>query len=391
MRARVWIAVAAAGIAIALGAAWFATGRPSPGELAAALSSSGNEGKPANPDKPDLEVTVAKAEQTSVPIDFEYTGTIVSPADATLQAQVTGVVKERPFQPGSAVEKGQLLFQIDQRPFDIALQTAEAQKKQAEASLSFAKAQVGRATKLIKKGFETRQRTQQLESQQIGANSQLQQADSAIARQKLNLDYATIRAPFDGRVSLSQINVGDTVVANQTQLVSVVQVDPIDLQVALSAEDAEAVRTAMAKGAAKVVLLDHEGHRERDANIYKLDNRFDPRTARRLVRALVHNPDGRYLPGQFVRSRVEVGTQERILVPTVALSTELDQQIVYAVDPSGKVSAVAVETGGTYGNKTAILKGLDAGTEVAVDHLQKLHDGSVVRPKQPAGETASRD
>ena len=391
MRARAWIAIAGVGVAVALAAGWFAAGRPSPQDLTAAITSGGTEGKSDQRKTPKLVVTVVKVEQATVPIAFEYTGTIVSPADATLQAQVTGVVTQRPFQPGSAVKKGDLLFQIDQRPFDIALQTAQAQKKQAEASLSFAEAQVDRATTLTKKGFETRQRTQQLESQRIGASSQLDQAEAAIARQKLNIDYATIRAPFDGRVSLSQINVGDTVTADQTQLASVVQVDPVDLQIALSAEDSEAVQEAMGKGMAKVILLNGDGKPEREARIYKLDNHFDPRTARRLVRALVHNADGRYLPGQFVRSRVEVGTRERLMVPTVALSTELDQRIVYVVDAAGKVSADAVETGSTYGDKTAILNGLEPGASVAIDHLQRLHDGSVVRAKEPNGETASSD
>ena len=249
---------------------------------------------------------------------------------------------------------------------------------------------MSRASTLIKKGFETAQRTQQLKSQETGASSTLQQAEASIAREKLNIEYSTIRAPFDGRVSLSMINVGDTVILDQTKLASVVQVDPIDLQVALSADDAEAVREAMADGKAKVSLLDADGKPEREATIYKLDNHFDPRTARRLVRALVHNKDGRYLPGQFVRARIETGTKERILAPTLALSTQLDQQIIYAVK-DGTVHVLPVETGDAEGTRTIIAKGLEAGATVAVDHLQRLHQGMAVETKPQDAQAASRD
>ncbi len=391
MRFRYWVALFAVALFALTAGAWIAMGRPSPGDLIADLPFGGTEnGKDDGPKKPPLKVSVAEAKLEEVPITFEYTGTIVSPKDAELQARVTGVVTDRPFEPGSMVTKDQLLFQIDKRPFEISLKSDEAKKSQAEASLGFAKSQVSRASTLIKKGFETAQRTQQLKSQEAGASSALQQAEAGIEREKLNIEYSTIRAPFDGRVSLSMINVGDTVIMDQTKLASVVQVDPIDLQVALSADDAEAVREAMSAGKAKVSLLDADGKPEREAKIYKLDNRFDPRTARRLVRALVHNEDGRYLPGQFVRARVETGTRTRILVSTLALSTQLDQQIVYAVDKDGTVRVLPVETGDVYGTRTAITKGLKADTMVAVDHLQRLHEGMKVEVKPQEAQDASR-
>lgn len=384
------IALAVVASLVVAGGAWFALGRPGPDSLLTAIGL--QDGAAAKDEaKPQLVVRVSHASREDVPVTFEYTGTIVSPKDAELQARVTGVVTERPFEPGTAVKAGALLFQIDKRPFEIALQSDQAKKTQAEASLGFAKSQVVRAGTLIKKGFETAQRTQQLKSEEITATANVQQAEASIAHDQLNIDYSTIRAPFDGRVSLSLINVGDTVIADQTKLASVVEVDPIDLQVALSADDAEAVREAMASGKANVTLLDSDGKPVRDAKIYKLDNHFDPRTARRLVRALVHNADGRYLPGQFVRARVETGTKERILAPTLALSTQLDQQIVYAVSQDGKVHVLPVETGDTFGSRTAITKGLKVGTVVAVDHLQKLHEGMKVETKPQEDQDASRE
>lgn len=332
--------------------------------------------------EPELEVTVVTARRVTVPRAFEYTGVIVSPKDAVLRARVTGTVVERPFEPGAHVAAGAVLFRIDPRPFEVALQAALAQREQAKAQLAFAELEVKRIEPLEDEGFASTQRLQQLESNRLVAIGRLREAEAEVARQQLNLDYSVVQAPFAGRASLSDVNVGDLVTANTTDLVSVVQTDPIDVQVALSARDSAAVQRAMESGDASVTILEDGSHPEREARIYKLDNRFDPSTSRRLVRAWLENGDERFLPGEFVRTRVEVGTEERLLVPTVALSSLLDQRIVYTVDPEGKVQLTPVETGGTYGQMTAIRKGVNAGALVSTDHLQRLTQGLSVRVRR---------
>src|SRR5204863_167206 len=158
-----------------------------------------------------------------------------------------------------------------------------------------------------------------------------------------------------GRASLSGINIGDLVTANATNLVSVVQIDPIDVQVALSTDDSKAVRAAMQGGGASLTVLGDDDEPGREAEIYKLDNRFDPATARRLIRAKLANADGLYLSGEFVRTRLQVGRKERLLVPTRALSAQLDQRIVWSIGADCRLSMLPVETGGSYGDQTAIV------------------------------------
>jgi multidrug efflux system membrane fusion protein len=119
----------------------------------------------------------------------------------------------------------------------------------------------------------------------------------------------------------------------------------------------------------------------REARIYQLDNRFDPRTARRLVRALLPNHDERFLPGQFVRAQVKLGKEEKLLVPTIALSAQLAQQIVYVVDDKGVVRQKPVTTGDSFGDDTAILAGLEAGERVVTDHLQDMRQDLKVEVK----------
>lgn len=389
VRRGVKVGLVGGGLALALaGGGWVVAGKPSPSAMMAMLPGLGptQDKKPA---EPPITVTVVQARTEAVPISFTYTGTIISQQDAALQARVTGEVTDRPFEPGSHVKKGQLLFRIDKRPFEVALAQAKAQEGQAKAQLQFAQAEVARTDTLADKGYASEQRLQQLQSNAASAAAQVQGAEAAIARQSLNLDYAEVNAPFDGRASLSIINPGDLVIENQTQLVTVVQVDPIDVQMALSSEDSEALREALQKGEVTVEVLDDAGKPIRTAKIYQLDNRFDPRTARRLVRALMQNEDERFLPGQFVRARVTLGREDKLLVPTIALSARLAQQIVYAVDDQGIVRQKPVTTGDSYGDNTSILAGLKPGERIVTDHLEDMRQDIKVEVRSPQKEASN--
>ncbi|GJD56287.1 MULTISPECIES: efflux RND transporter periplasmic adaptor subunit [Methylobacterium] len=382
--------------------AWAAMGHPLPaavlkalpaslaGRLAAAPPS-GAEADQKGPGEPEFAVGVVEAKMATVPISFDYTGVIVSPQDAALQPRVTGAIIERPFEPGGTVKKDQVLFRIDPRPFEVALKDAKAQSERAKAALEFAEAEVQRTDTLADKGYATQQRLQQLESNRTSAKSQVQAAEAAIARAQLDLDYAVIKAPFDGRASLSGINIGDLVTANATNLVSVVQIDPIDVQVALSTDDSKAVRAAMQGGGAALTVLGDDDEPGREAKVYKLDNRFDPATARRLIRAKLANADGLYLPGEFIRTRLQVGRKERLLVPTRALSAQLDQRIVWSIGADCRISMRPVETGGSYGDQTEIVSGLKPGTRIASDHLQRLSQNLCVGVRPAAKADIAQD
>lgn len=376
-------------IALALAAGgWYAASASLPAKMADYFHGNAAEA-PEKPAEPEIRVKVATAETREVPIAFTYTGTIIAEADALLQARVTGMVMDRPFQPGSHVRKDQLLFRIDPRPFEVALHAAKAQQEQAKAQLEFAQAEVHRTKTLAGKGFATEQRLQQLQANHAAAAARLHEAEAVISRQNLNLDFAAVNAPFDGRASLSHINVGDLVTENQTALVSVVQLDPVDVQMALSSDDSEALRRAMTQGKAAVTLLDDKGEPVREAEVYQLDNRFDPRTDRRLVRARIANSDERFLPGQFVRAQIRTGSERKLLVPTIALSAHLAQQIVYVVDADGTVQQRPVIPGDIFGDSTAIVVGLSGGERIVVDHLQEMRQGLKVAVNDAGGQVSS--
>lgn len=196
---------------------------------------------------------------------------------------------------------------------------------------------------------------------------------------RIDIDYASVKAPFDGQAGITDVNVGDVVTANQSNLIGLASLDPIDVQVALSTSDLQAVRDAIAAGREPAFqIMGSDGKPTgRVATIREFDDSANPRTARLLVRARMDNPRHDIAPGDFLRVRVQVGEHKRLLVPTTALSSDLDQQVVYKVD-HGHVTAVPVSTGETFGGRTAILSGLSAGAQIATDNIERLHSGQAV-------------
>ncbi len=232
----------------------------------------------------------------TVPISFDYTGVIVSPQDAALQPRVTGAIIERPFEPGGTVKKDQVLFRIDPRPFEVALKRRQGPERAGQGRAGVRRS--GGATNrhagrqgLRHPAAPAAAREQPDLGQEPGSGGRGRDCPRA-ARPRLRRDQGALRWPCQPL----GINIGDLVTANATNLVSVVQIDPIDVQVALSTDDSKAVRAAMQGGGAALTVLGDDDEPGREAKVYKLDNRFDPATARRLIRAKLANADGLYLP-----------------------------------------------------------------------------------------------
>lgn len=372
MRTR-WVTAGAAIVVAACGAGWIVAGAPLP-------FGSDPDGSPAEASGTDaIPVHVATATTHDVPVAFDYTGTAKSPEIVELKARVTGMILKRPFQPGTFVHRGDLLFQIDERPFAAALAGDTAQEAAAEADRSFYAVEVDRYTRLNDKGFASQERMQQAIRNRDTAAARINDAQSRIMTDRLDVEYARVEAPFTGQAGITDVNVGDVVTANRSNLVGLAALDPIDVQIAISSDDLHAVREAMAAGRHPVFqILGPDGNPDgRVAEIREFDDRADPSTGRLLVRARMPNPKHDVAPGDFLRVRLRVGTETRLLVPTLSLSSELDQQIVFVVS-DGEAKAVQVRTGEVFGNDTAILSGLSAGAVVATDNVMKLNSGAKV-------------
>lgn len=371
-----YVIIAATLLVVAGIAGWGIDGMPLPFGGDDNVSESANGAPDVGPAVP---VHVTTTATTMVPIAFTYTAVAKSPEIVQLQARVTGQILRRPFQPGSAVNKGDLLFQIDERPFAAALAQDTAQRAEASADQTYYAAEVGRYTQLHSSGFASTERMQQATRNRDTAGARINAAEARMMVDELNIEFATVRAPFSGHAGITDVNVGDVVTANQSMLVGLASLDPIDVQVAVSTKDLHAMRDAIVSGRhPQFQLLGLDGKPNgRVAEIREYDDSANPRTARLLVRARMDNPKRDIAPGDFLRVRIQVGEQQRLLVPTAALSSDLDQQIVFQIS-DGTAHALPVETGDSFGSRTAILSGLVSGATIATDDIQRLHDGQQV-------------
>ncbi|MFC0409333.1 efflux RND transporter periplasmic adaptor subunit [Roseomonas elaeocarpi] len=370
MKRGAWFLLAGVVVLAGAGYAWHHYGLPPFSKPAATAS------QPA-----PVEVQTAEVRRETLPVTTEYTGTVVAPLDVELRARVTGTVVERSFNPGAAVKRGDILFRIDPRPFQAALLAAQAQQSQAQATLDFAREQLERYRPLTRQGYASDEKLDEVSRDRDTANGQLQAAQAQIAQQQLNLEYSVIRAPFDGRTGITDIVPGDLVSADTTALVTVAQMDPIEIQVALSSDDLRALTAAQGRNEqAKILLLGADGKPNgREAEVVKIDNRFNPRTARSLVRSRLGNADASLTPGDFVRVQVQAGQRDRILVPSVALATRLNQRIVYVVEDNKTVHTRPVQVEAEFGDNTAV-RDLEPGTVIATNNLQRLREGQEVKP-----------
>ncbi len=286
--------------------AWAAMGHPLPAAVLKALPALsqdasqqpplGGRSRPERPGEPEFAVGVVEAKMATVPISFDYTGVIVSPQDAGAAATRDGRHHRAALRARWYGQEGP--GAVPDRPPALRGGTEKTPRPRASGPRprwEFAEAEVQRTDTLADKGYATQQRLQQLESNGPRPRARFRRPRPRLpARSSTRLRRD--QGAFDGRASLSGINIGDLVTANATNLVSVVQIDPIDVQVALSTDDSKAVRAAMQGGGAALTVLGDDDEPGREAKVYKLDNRFDPATARRLIGAKLANADGLYLP-----------------------------------------------------------------------------------------------
>jgi RND family efflux transporter MFP subunit len=324
----------------------------------------------------------------------EFTGRFEASQRVEIRARVSGYLASVNFKDGQLVRQGDLLFVIDQRPYEIALAQARAQVASAQASLALATADVERAEPLFRshtmsqRDFETRQTTQR---QALGS---LQAAQATQRSAELNLEFTQIRAPITGRVSNRRVDIGNLVSggdANSTLLTTLVAVDPIYFTFEGSEADylkytrlisrAERLSADRIKTPVFVKLADernwtHEGHLD------FVDNALSTGTATIRVRAVIPNPNALLAPGLFGRIRVPASQQpsEAVLVPDAAIVSDQARKVVYALGPDDTVTAQPVALGQLHDGLRAV-EGLKPDTRIVIDGLLRVRPGQKVNPK----------
>lgn len=300
----------------------------------------------------------------------EYTGRFQAVEEVDVRARVTGYLEAIKFKDGQTVNKGDVLFVIDQRPFKYALARAEAQ-------YALAKAQYERAIKLQKEKF--------ISAEVIDQRFQdVQVAETRVQEAKLNLEFTEIKAPISGKISRDFVSVGNLIRMNDTVLTKVVSVDPIyfyfetsqnDLLKYIRLERAGKRLSSEKKPTPVLIKLPDEKDYLHQGVVDFLDNVIDSGTGTILARALVPNPDNVIYPGLFARVKlVGSGEYEAILLPDKAINTDQARKFVYVVDNENKVKRVYVELGPLRESGFYIIRsGLKGNEKVVIHGIQRIH------------------
>jgi len=346
---------------------------------------------------PIAQVTAAPALERDITEWDEFTGRLEAVQSVSVRPRVAGLVSEVSFTEGSLVHQGQVLFQLDDRPFQAQVDRLRAELAQATVARDRAVTEMNRADRLATEGAMALEERERRGTSSADATAHVDAATAALREAELNLEFTKVVSPIDGRVSRALVTRGNLVSGGQgdaTLLTTVVSVDPIyasfdaDEQAFLRFGDH--ARQAAVSGSGnlriEVALADEDGFRH-EGTLQYLDNRLDPSTGTINGRAILRNPDGRLTPGLFVRLRLPGAvTHKGVVVEDRAVGTDLDRRYVLVVGTDKKVESRTVVLGPLVAGLRVVRTGLEPGELVVINGLQRVRPGMPVEATVAAME-----
>jgi RND family efflux transporter MFP subunit len=357
----------------------------------------------AQPSTPDVDVV--QVEQQDVPIYGEWIGTLDGLVNADVRAQVTGYLLNQGYQEGAFVKKGQLLFQIDPRPFQAVLDQAQGQLAQAKAALANAEA-VQRRTQLDVERYTPLAKEQAASQQDLDnsvqnnlaaiatvetAKAQIKTYDAAVETAKINLEFTQLTAPIDGIAGQALLQVGALVTPGSGVVTSISTVDPIKVYFTVGEPQylewrrrfpTEVSRVAADKKLRLKLILADGSTYDHDGTFFFADRQVDESTGAIRIAGLFANPNNVLRPGGYAKVRAVIRTQPgALLVPQRAVSELQGGYQVAVVGTDNQVEVRTVTVGDRVDNRWIIAKGLNPGDKVVVEGVQRVRTGVRVNPK----------
>jgi multidrug efflux system membrane fusion protein len=327
-------------------------------------------------------VGVAVAQDAPIDVTLNALGTVTPLATATVRPQVGGMLTKFYFTEGQLVKTGDLLAQIDPRPYQAALDQAKGALARDQANLTNAKVDEGRYQALAAQNAISNQVLVTAEAL-VRSDSGIVEADQAnVETAEINLGYTRITSPVDGRVGLRQVDVGNIVSAGQsTGIVVVTELSPISVIFTVPEDNISQVMGRAGSGAQLATDAFDRSQTVKIASgkLATIDNEIDPTTGTVKLRAMFDNTDGKLFPSQFVNIRLLVDTlQHQTVIPVSAVQRGADGTFVFVVSPDKVANQRTVKLGVQDGDKVAVLDGLKPGDTVVVDGADRLRDGADV-------------
>ncbi len=333
-------------------------------------------------------VAVALARKGDMAVRLSGLGTVTALSNVTVKSRVDGQLVRVDFIEGQLVHEGQLLAEIDPRPFKVQLMQAEGQFAKDNAAFQNAKADLARLEGLVKQGIISRQQLDTQISSVAQFEAALKSDQAQVESAKLNLIYSRVTAPISGRVGLRLVDVGNIVrTTDATGLVTIAPIQPINVVFAVPADHIQQVLSQNAKATRLPVEAWDRDLRTRLAagTLAAIDNQVDPGTGTVRLKAVFANEDRALFPNQFVNAQLLVDTLRGVvIVPTAAVQRSPQGDFVYLVKADSTVELRTVEVQGTDGDDTALSKGLAGGETIVTDGLEKLRPGSKVALPKPS-------
>ncbi len=342
------------------------------------------------PPPPPVPVTVATAERRTVPFELAATGTVEPIQTVAVQAQVSGVLQRVGFKEGDEVKQGQVLFQLDPRPYRAAFEQASALLDRDQAQASNAAQEAERYESLVEKEFVTSQQYDQVRTNAAAAKATLAGSQAAVDQARLNLQYATIRAPISGRTGSLLIRQGNLVRASASEpLVKINQLRPILVRFAVPASNLPLIQTYADKDL--VVRAEPSGGGDpSEGTLSFVDNAVDSTTGTIMLKGRFPNDDGSLWPGGFVNVRLQLYVEpDALVIPAAAVVSGQQGSFVFVIQPDSSASTKAVTVDRTAGNFAIVSGDVQPGDRVVVDGQLRLRQGSKVQIKA-AADTARR-
>lgn len=352
------------------------------------------------PFEPDVSVVTVKPQARA--IVRELPGRISPTRVAEVRPRVSGIVVERLFRQGSEVKAGDPLYRIDPRPFEVEVMANEAALAKADAALMQAQQQARRIATLTSQRAAPEAENEKTIAAELQAKAEVEGRKAELARAKLNLDYATVRAPIDGVVGAALVSEGALVMQNETNLATVQQLDPIYADFTQSVTELNQLRRAFESGdldrieadAVKVrLVLDDNTLYGLDGKLLFSDAKVDAHTGQVTLRGEFRNPKRELLPGMYVRVRLDQGLDsDAIAVPQQAVQRNGGGgSEVFVVKDDNRIAVQAVRTGSVQDGVWFVTDGLKAGDKVVVEGFQKFAAGDKVKPQSWSEAEASAD